>query len=458
MPKIHLDDTIAALSTPPGEGGIAILRLSGREALAIAEGLFYSKSGKKLKDTKPQRVLYGKIVDSEGKVWDQVLVTYFQAPHSYTGEDVIEISCHGGLRVSQSLLELLIRAGARPAEPGEFTRRAFLNGRFDLVQAEAVLDVIQAKTEASLDQAERQLTGELSRMFQEIRSDITAVYAEVEATLDFPEEDKDVYESLDLAKSLAAAQSKVQKLLKTRTRGRLLRDGVTIAIAGKPNVGKSSLLNALLKKERAIVTDVPGTTRDTIEEWVEIAGFPVKLIDTAGITETKDRVEAIGIERTFQAIQEAHLILVLFDGSRKFDVEDQTIFQSIPRGKEKIVCVTKSDLPQKLVVPAGMGKLALSLSALKDEGLDKLEKAIADFLSDGTPQESALVTNVRHGEALERALQDMQKSALGFKEQVSLEFIAEDLKEALGAIGEVVGEVYTEDLLGVIFSRFCIGK
>jgi len=458
MPKVHLDDTIAALSTPPGEGGIAILRLSGREALAIADGLFYSKSGKKLKDAKPQRVLYGKIVDSEGKVWDQVLVTYFKAPHSYTGEDVIEISCHGGLRVSRSLLELLIRTGARPAEPGAFTRRAFLNGRLDLVQAEAVLDVIKAKTEASLDQAERQLTGELSRMFQEIRSDITVVYAEVEATLDFPEEDKEVYESLDLAKSLAAAQSKVQKLLKTRTRGRLLRDGVTIAIAGKPNAGKSSLLNALLKKERAIVTDVPGTTRDTIEEWVEIAGFPVKLIDTAGITKTKDRVEAIGIERTFQAIQEAHLVLVLFDGSRKFDEEDRQIFQSIPQEKEKIICITKSDLPQKLALPAGIGDPACSVSALKDQGLDKLEKAVEAFLSDGTPHESALVTNVRHGEALERALQALQKSTLGFKEHVSLEFIAEDLKEALGAIGEVVGEVYTEDLLGVIFSRFCIGK
>jgi len=463
MAKINFDDTIVALSTPPGEGGIAIIRLSGPEALSIVNHVFTPRAGSSIQERKPGRVCYGVISGKNGKKWDEVLATYFKKPRSYTGEDVVEISCHGGARVSRTLVELFTQCGARLAEPGEFTRRAFLNGRIDLVQAEAVLDVIKAKTESALEQAEKQLGGEFSERLSELRADLVKIQAEIESTLDFPEEDKEVYESLDLTNGLKQIKTRLESFLKTSTQGSLLREGLTLAILGKPNVGKSSLLNALVKKERAIVTEIPGTTRDTIEEWVEIQGFPVKLVDTAGISETQDVVESIGIKRTEKAIQEAHLLLVLLDGSRRLDHQDNILIQKLPQHKSKIVCVTKCDLPQKIQLSRDVTHLGVTrpieLSAIKDKGLDVLEKAIVTYLEDGnSPQESVLITNTRHQQILMRCLTAIRNTLSGLEERRSLELIAEDLREAIAGIGEVTGEVYTEELLEVIFNRFCIGK
>jgi len=461
MPKLHFDDTITALATPPGEGGVAIIRLSGPDSLSIIQKLFVFSGGAPARPLNPQRVNHGYLVSYSKEKLDEVLVTYFKKPHSYTGEDVVEISCHGGMRVSKALIELLIHEGARLAEPGEFTRRAFLNGKLDLVQAEAVLDVVKPKRDASLEQAEKQLRGELSKLFGELRSGLIDLKAEIEAAIDFPEDDKEVSEKPNYEKILDDSAGKIESLLKTHGKGSFLRDGLVIALTGKPNTGKSSLLNKLLQKERAIVTDIPGTTRDTIEEWVEIGGFPVKLIDTAGITKTRDPVERIGVERTKEALKEAHLVLILLDGSGSYDSKDEALFREIPNTKEKIICIAKSDLPEKIKLPKKLMQddSLLRISSISDQGLDQLENRLLSFLDEGhIPGESLLITNARHSECLRRALQAIRKVKKGLKGNLSLEFVADDLKLALDAIGEVVGEVYTEDLLGVIFSKFCIGK
>jgi tRNA modification GTPase len=451
-------DTICAVSTPPGDGGIGIIRISGRTAIGIASTVFKPRRDKSLMTADSHSILYGHVVDPAGEMVDEALISVMRAPSTYTREDVVEIHCHGGMMPLRRTLGLLISAGARQAEPGEFTKRAFLNGRIDLAQAEAVMDIIRAKTDLSLRAANEQLLGGLSGEIAALRDRLLSLTAAVEAGIDFPEDDIETGTGQPLADEADGLLAAVDSLLSGYAYGRILRDGFATAIVGKPNVGKSSLLNALLKQNRAIVTEVPGTTRDVLEEYLNIAGVPLKILDTAGIRHSHDIVEQEGVRRSIGAIASADIVLFVLDGSQPFTDEDRRVMNEA-QGKPVIAIVNKSDLPRKLEQlnePAAQ----VSVSCRTGEGLDDLKRAISDQVKQGTisAREHVWAVNQRHTTALEQTKESLQKALESIMASLSPEFISLDLRGALDSLGLIIGATYTEDILERIFNDFCIGK
>lgn len=450
-------DTIVAIATPQGRGALGLVRMSGPRALSLAEEVFQGK-----KPLVPRRVSFGKVVGEGGALLDEVLITYMKAPRSYTGEDVVELSCHGGRATLSAVLSLLLSRGARLAEPGEFTRRAFLNGRLDLLQAEAVADVINAETEASLKASLRQLEGGLSNKLEPLWEGMISLSSRLEATIDFPEDIEEELEPEALAHEAEGIIGKLAALEEGFHRGRLFREGARLAIVGRPNVGKSSLLNALLREERAIISTLPGTTRDTIEEDAEIRGLPLTIIDTAGLRRGGDEVERAGIERTRRAVEAADLILLVLDGSEPLTETDREIALEL-RGKESVLAVNKVDLPRRLGAKALVeflpGRPAVEISAKEGTGLDALEEAIASaLLGGGDEGGGALLTRERHRQAVSRSRERLEAAAQGLRQGLSSELVALELNEALEALGGLLGRTYGEEVLDRIFSEFCIGK
>ncbi len=466
----QLNDTICAVATPLGEGGIGIVRISGEKAVDIASGLVVLRSGQPLASAASHVLHHAEILDtadaSRRARLDDALVVVMRAPRSFTGEDVIELQCHGGLLILQTVCEALVRAGARLAEPGEFTKRAFLNGRLDLAQAEAVLDTIRAKTTGSLRIAQEQLRGTLSKEIDSVRETLISLLAHVEAGIDFVEEDISFIQTAELADGLTRARDAIGRLLAHSREGRILREGVTAAIIGRPNVGKSSLLNALLKTDRAIVTPVPGTTRDVLEEVLNIRGIPVRLLDTAGIRDTDDPVEQEGVRRSHVAKERADLLLIVLDGSAPLTPEDRTLLEDTLLGtdQKRLVVVNKMDLPGRLdpsaLPPAGSGCAVVHISATTGDGLDDLRDQIRALLlrPDFETRETVLVTHLRHQTALQRAEDAVTATLTSVEARQAGELIAMDLRAAIDALGEITGAVSTDDILDRIFKEFCIGK
>ncbi len=456
---MNLEETITAISTPLGESGIGIVRLSGKEALGIASRIFRSPRGKGPEEACSHSILYGRIVDpADGDVVDEVLLSVMKAPNTYTREDVVEINCHGGMIPLRRVLELTIREGARLAEPGEFTFRAFMNGRIDLSQAEATADLIRAKTERSSALALQQLSGSLSRKIASLREALIGVCAHIEAYIDFPEEDIDVQTADELLQRLNMVISELKRLSSSYDEGRFFREGVSAAIVGRPNVGKSSLLNALVERERAIVTELPGTTRDVIEEYLNIDGLPLRIMDTAGIREAHNLAESEGVRRSLQAIDGADLVLAVLDISVPLGEEDLEIIERV-KNRRSIVVLNKSDLPHLLeedLLPGEMTRVRIS--AKTGEGLGSLKREIGSALSGGGASEGLMVTNLRHKLAIDRAAEALARGGEALREGMPSEITALELREGLNRLGEISGEVTTEEILERIFSQFCIGK
>lgn len=460
------DDTIAAISTPLGEGGIGIVRLSGKNAVAIASTIFTSPRGKSPHELESFRLTYGHIIDpSSGEKIDEVLLSVMRAPHSYTREDVVEINCHGGMIALRRVLELALTCGARLAEPGEFTKRAFLNGRIDLSQAEAVIDLIRAKTDASRKIALGQLQGKLSEAITSLRDRIADVCVRIESHIDFPEEEIEMDTREELTQTLSDIHRNMEHLSETYEEGRFFRDGLSMAIVGKPNVGKSSLLNALLQQDRAIVTEIPGTTRDVIEEYVNLKGLPLRIMDTAGIREGKDLAEREGVKRSLRSIQHADLVIALFDGSAPLEESDRDVLEKV-RDKHCIFVLNKADLPRAIdrqafsSMIAQPAPLVLEISARRGDGLAELKDAIfhACLRNWREARDGVIVTNLRHKNAIHAAAVSIQNAIESINEDRPIEITALELRDALDRLGEIVGAVTSEDILHRIFSEFCIGK
>jgi tRNA modification GTPase len=456
---MYIRDTIAAVSTPSGNGGIGIVRVSGDRASAICNSLFKPVSNGGLIS---HRFYFGAIKNPvTGDAVDEAMAVIMRAPRSYTREDVLELHCHGGLLVVERVLSLVLQAGARLAEPGEFTRRAFLNGRIDLVQAEAIMDIIGAQTDAALKLAQRQRTGLLSQRIFEIRDHVLHALALVEAYIDFPEDDIGETDTAVISVSVSDARACIRMLLAGFDQGRILREGISVLIIGKPNAGKSSLLNCLLNENRAIVTHIPGTTRDIIEETINLGGLPVRLLDTAGIRHTIDLVEQEGINRALEQIPQADLVLFVLDASRTFDTEDQLIYEALAESRT-IAVLNKSDLPQLLQLPAGFdGMVQQGISAHSGAGVEELKDVVRSaFLGNAQldSREFVALSRVRHRDVLISADAFLQSFEQGLAAQSGLELLALDLRDALSAIGSVTGQVTTDNLLDLIFSSFCIGK
>jgi tRNA modification GTPase len=456
---MYLKDTIAAISTPLGEGGIGVIRISGCESEPIAEKIFRRKIGGGFDS---HRFYYGEIHDPEnGKILDEAMVVLMRAPRSYTREDVLEIQCHGGSLVSRNVLELVLRYGARIAGPGEFTKRAFLNGRIDLLQAEAVIEVIRSKTDSSLALAQHQREGILSVQIDAVRQGIISSLALIEAYLDFPEDDIDLPNANEIESSIRSALCNIERLLDGFREGRILREGVSVLIAGKPNVGKSSLLNTLLKEKRAIVTSVPGTTRDIIEETVNINGLPVTLLDSAGIRNTEDEIEQEGMRRTLEKIPLADLVLFVVDASRPFDGEDVLIMNALA-GRVVLLVLNKSDLPAMIQLPEGLSAMpTVKISAKKGDGIEKLKGEIYSLFLRGEALDSrefVALSQSRHRDSLAKTKASLLFFLKSIASGISLEFVALDLRDALRALNEITGETTPDEILDQIFQRFCIGK
>jgi tRNA modification GTPase len=456
------DDTIAAISTPIGQGGIGIVRLSGPEAISIAEKVFRSGRKKRLVGAKTFSVIYGHVIDpASGREVDEVLVTVMRSPRSYTKEDVVEINCHGGMVAVRAILELLLSQGARLAEPGEFTKRAFLNGRIGLAEAEAVMDLISARTGESMKLAVDQLKGGLSEKLRHLRESLIEVCAHAEAYIDFPEEEKEIRTSAQMLAGIGEIKTELASLSKTFDEARFFREGLSVAIVGRPNVGKSSLLNALLEKDRAIVTEIPGTTRDTIEEYLNIRGLPVRIVDTAGIRHSTEAVEKEGIRRSLDALKAADYAIAVLDGSEPLHADDLLILEKVD-SKAAIIVINKSDLEQRISPEEGFlkGRPRLRLSALNRQGIEELKSLIFDAnLRDWKEErEGAVVTNIRHKKALDLAAAALGRAANILTEGRPLEIFSIELREAADSIGEITGAVTTDEILNRIFSDFCIGK
>ena len=456
----HWNDTIAAISTPPGRGAIGILRLSGPAAAAIAEQCFKPLGRKTLREHAPRELVYGDLLDSGGKPIDRVLCTYSLAPHSYTGEDTAELQCHGSPMVLALGLEALFHAGARQAGAGEFTRRAFLNGRLDLAQAEAVGDLLEAQSREGARHAAGQLAGALSKKIGDIYSALVDVMAHFHAVLDYPDEDIDPFRLEELDNLLSDQEGELSALLATCARGKLLRDGVACAIVGRPNAGKSSLLNAMLGWERAIVTDIPGTTRDTVEERCELGGVPLRLIDTAGLRDTSDPVEKLGVERSRRAMEEAGLILVLVDASRPAEEEDFALLREAMSLAPAILVWTKGDLPAAPIPVVNMELPPTVTVSAKVNDLDELCQEISCAFPQDLWSEhyGEILINARQEEAARRALESVRRAREALEAGVTPDALLTDVEEALSALGELTGQSVREDVTDRIFSKFCVGK
>ncbi len=458
---MYKEDTIAAVATPVGEGGIAIVRVSGPDAERIAKEIF-SRSGGRNGRLRSHTLHYGTIREPKsGELLDEVLLTLMRKPQSYTGEDVVEVHCHGGPFLVRRVLELILACGARHAEPGEFTKRAFFNGRLDLTQAEAVLDLIRARTNKGMQLALGQVRGELSKWVAELREELLDILVHVEAAIDFPEEEIELLQRDQLTAKIEALRDKIVRLIASYEWGRLFREGARVCIAGQPNVGKSSLLNALLGEDRVIVTPVPGTTRDVIEESVNLGGLPVVLWDTAGIRETHDEVEKIGVDFSKRRLKEAEAALVVLDGSSCLSAEDFAILEAI-NGKKGLIVINKVDLPQKVdICKAKMlvpDKELVLVSAKEGKGLDELKHALRRLLLSQESEPSMVVTNLRHKASLKRAEGGLLEAMHALKGGLPSEIVAVDLQEARDGLGEIIGAVTSDNILERIFSQFCIGK
>lgn len=463
MTRNFVDDTIAAISTPIGEGGIAIVRIGGAAALAIADAVFLPRGGKRPSQCASHTVWYGHIIQRDSEVVDEVLLTVMRAPKTYTREDIVEINCHGGIQAAKNVLGLVLKNGARMAQPGEFTKRAFLNGRLDLTQAEAVLDVIRSKTEGSLRVAMGQLEGELSRTVNRLRDDIIDIASQVEAAIDFPDEDIDVLNPVQLKARMEDIVKQLEELADTFGEGAVLREGVLAVICGKPNVGKSSLMNLLLKRDRVIVSPIPGTTRDSIEELINLKGIPVRIVDTAGIGKGRDRLEAEGIRRSKKYVEKADIVLFMLDASAGFGREDEMILKMLG-GKKKIIIINKIDAARKLdtkkVKARFEGDTVIEISVTKKKNINSLEDAIAGLIWGGefNQAEGAVVSNARHKELLDKALVNMVSVRGLLEEGATPDIMAIDLKEAAVNLGLMVGKSVSNDILDRIFEQFCVGK
>ncbi|MFW6237608.1 MAG: tRNA uridine-5-carboxymethylaminomethyl(34) synthesis GTPase MnmE [Halanaerobiales bacterium] len=458
------EDTITAIATPVGTAAIGKIRVSGSEAVKIADRVFRGVKGKSLSQTSTYTALYGHVVDPhDDRVLDEVITLVMRAPHSFTGEDVVEFDCHGGMLPLRRVLEVLLQNGARLAEPGEFSRRAFLNGRLDLAQAEGIMEIINSQTDKALDAAVGHLQGRLSEKVNEIKDSVTSLLAHLEASIDFPEDEIDGFESSELDRRIINIKKEIKELLKTAEQGKLLREGVTAVIAGKPNVGKSSLLNAFLEEERAIVTEVPGTTRDVIEESISVCGIPVRLIDTAGIRETSDEVEKIGVARSREYLGRADLLLFLLDADQGITGEDREIYNLI-KDRPLIIVVNKSDLRADIdleQIGDNFPGHPLHLVSVKErEGLSKLRDAIAEEISAGGlgAENEVLITRTRHKRALEKALKAAGRVEESLEKGMPHDFLTIDLKECLDYLGRITGETMDEDIVERIFADFCLGK
>lgn len=455
---MHTDDTIAAISTPIGQGGIGLVRVSGKDAITIADKLFRSPKNKKLKQTPSHRILFGHIINpSTGELIDEVLISVMKAPNTYTKEDIIEINCHGGAVPLKRILELLLNSGAQLAGPGEFTQRAFLNGRIDLAQAEAVLDVINAMTVQSQKTALEQLRGSLSGKIDAVRARLIDLTALVETFIDFPEDDIEAPSLKEMNQMAMEIKQPLENLIKSSRYGIILREGLKTAIVGRPNVGKSSLLNALLEHDRAIVTDMPGTTRDIIEEYLNIQGLPIKIMDTAGIREVKNIAEKEGVKRSLETLKNADMVLLVIDGSKALHKADKALIESSDPDKT-ILVINKADLPQK-IKPVITEMPAVRISAKNETGLDTLKDLIAATALKGREESGgAIVTNTRHLHALKKALAAVESFIEGVSRNDSPEFLSVELREALDAIGQILGITTPDEILNHIFDNFCIGK
>ncbi|MFN3754660.1 tRNA uridine-5-carboxymethylaminomethyl(34) synthesis GTPase MnmE [Flavobacterium sp.] len=465
-------ETIVALASPSGAGAIAVIRISGKDAITIAEQVFQSVSGKAISKQKTHTIHLGHIVD-EGKVYDQVLLSIFKNPHSYTGEDVIEISCHGSTYIQQQIIQLLLRKGCKMAQAGEFTLRAFLNGKLDLSQAEAVADLISSDNEASHQIAMQQMRGGFSNEIVKLREELLNFASLIELELDFAEEDVEFANRTQFKDLLNRIEFVLKRLIDSFAVGNVIKNGIPVAIVGEPNVGKSTLLNALLNEERAIVSDIAGTTRDTIEDELVIEGIGFRFIDTAGIRETKDVVESIGIKKTFEKIEQAQVVLFLVDGSRLsvesltgVKIEIEKIRNQFPL-KPIIIIINKKDLIapemlstiyQQLTTDNGQ-PTTVYISAKNQEGIEDLKKQLMSFVNTGALRNNeTIVTNTRHYDSLLKALEEIQKVRFGMDTNLSSDLMAIDIKQALYYFGEITGEVTNDELLGNIFANFCIGK
>ena len=454
-----IDDTIAAPATAAGIGPIGIVRISGRNALKIADNIFVSKDGRKPSDYGTYTVHYGHIPNI-----DEVLLTVMRAPKSYTKEDIVEINCHGGVQAVKKVFDLVIKYGARIAQPGEFTKRAFLNGRIDLTQAEAVLDVIKAKTEGSLKAAVGQLEGRLSKDVSDMLDTLVGIASHIEASIDFPDEELDIIKEGALEKKVKGILDKMKNLIDSFSEGVVLREGVLAVICGKPNVGKSSLMNLLLKRDRVIVAPTPGTTRDAVEEMISLNGVPIRLVDTAGIGEVDDVLykESAGKSKCY--IEKADIVLLMLDASTKINEEDLEIIRLV-EGRKKLIIINKIDIgarptPKKRLIPLFKDDAIVEVSVDKKKNIGLLEKSILDIVWSGKfiQGEGAIVTNARHKELLDKAFNNMLSVSKAVKDSIHPELIAVDLKEAIFNLGLIVGRSASDDILDKIFDNFCIGK
>ncbi|MFP3723213.1 tRNA uridine-5-carboxymethylaminomethyl(34) synthesis GTPase MnmE [Niallia circulans] len=458
-------DTIAAISTPMGEGAIAIVRLSGPDSIKIADKLFKSIGNKKLSEVATHTIHYGHIMDpATNEVVEEVMVSLMRGPKTFTKEDVVEINCHGGLASVNRLLQLTTSYGARIAEPGEFTKRAFLNGRIDLSQAEAVMDLIRAKTDRAMNVALGQMEGRLSKLIKHLRQEILETLAQVEVNIDYPEYDdvEEMTQQVMLEKS-KYIKTEIEKLLQTSQQGKILREGLATVIVGRPNVGKSSLLNSLVQENKAIVTDIPGTTRDVIEEYVNVRGVPLRLLDTAGIRETEDIVERIGVEKSQKVLREADLILLVLNYADDLTEEDKNIFKAT-EGMDFIVIVNKTDLPQKIdlekVKELAGNRKVITTSLVEENGVDQLEEAISSLFFEGAIEASDMtyVSNSRHISLLNQALNAISDAIVGAETGTPIDIVQIDLTRTWEILGEIIGESVHESLINQLFSQFCLGK
>ena len=462
-----MSDTIAAAATGGAVAAIGIIRVSGENALTAADNIFRSKSGIKLKDAENRRMYYGELIDSSGTLIDLCLCVVSREPESYTGEDTVEFHCHGSPVVLSEVLRFLFERGVRQALPGEFTKRAFLNGRMDLTQAEAVIDLIESESPVAAHNAAGQLRGSVGVKMDCAYNRLIDIMSHFHVVIDYPDEDIDDFKALDYMDELRDIEGELRRMLDTHDRGRILREGVPTAIIGRPNTGKSSLLNALLGYDRAIVTEIAGTTRDTIEEKVLIGNVPLRLIDTAGLRKTNDAIEKLGVEKTLDALSGAGLVIAVLDGSEPLKHEDYDALRSIPPDVPRIAVVNKSDLPAALDINEldALEIKSCNISALSGEGFNcldaEIQKMFPEFTASsatGAPLPGELITNIRQAEAISRAAESLKLAALALTAKVTPDAVLTDIEAALTAIGEVTGRIMSESIISRIFERFCVGK